>query len=66
MLEKQVLYYLGCPSCRFCTGNVLDRVLLYAQAGLDIVLPHVAGITGMYHCVQPLLVGSHELFAWVL
>jgi hypothetical protein len=43
--------------------------MLYDGAGLDCSLPIcdscIAGMTGMYHCAQPLVkMESCKLFAW--
>jgi hypothetical protein len=49
---------------------IFQILLLYAQAGLDCNFPiytlWVAGITGIHHCTQLLLVEmvSQELFVW--
>jgi hypothetical protein len=62
------------PLCQpFLFGYFWDRISLYAQAGLEwvllFVLPCIAGMTGTYHRVQPLIETgaggggwSHELF----
>jgi hypothetical protein len=43
----------------FMPGLAWTVILLF-------VLPHIAGMTGMHHCTEPLFeVGSHELFARV-
>jgi hypothetical protein len=42
----------------FCIGYFWNTVSLYAQAGMDhnlFMLPHVAGITGMYCHAQTLI-----------
>jgi hypothetical protein len=48
----------------FCSGYLTDRISLYVQTTILFVLPHIAGMTGMPHHIQPLVeMGSHKCFA---
>jgi hypothetical protein len=59
-----VLYCLSHVSSSFCSGYFEDRVLLFAQAGLDLdphilSFPAISGMTG-WHPVS--IYGFHKLF----
>jgi hypothetical protein len=41
--------------CHQVSPPLWDRVSFYVQAGLLFVLLHIAGLTGVCHCIQPLV-----------
>jgi hypothetical protein len=59
VIARQALYYLHHSTSHFCFGYCWDTVSFYAQAGLDwdslIYTCWVAGMTGAWHCTQPLV-----------
>jgi hypothetical protein len=67
---RKDFYFLSHSSSPFCFTYFSYRALHYALVGLDynppIWVSHVAGMTGMYHHAQLLLVevGLSNFFAW--
>jgi hypothetical protein len=58
-LLRQILYHLSCTLVSFCFTYFLNRVCVYALAGLDsdlIYASHIAGMIGMSCYTKLLLV----------